>query len=76
MQLYTVYLHLQTALHVSGGISTHRQELISLYLQCLALMRPLLLPVVCVTLTTGSSTVDTVTLAPDDGWRYHPKHVE
>jgi hypothetical protein len=20
--------------------------------------------------------VDTVILAPDDGWRYHPKHVE
>jgi hypothetical protein len=25
---YTVYLYLQTALHVSGGISTHHQELI------------------------------------------------
>jgi len=21
-------------------------------------------------------TVDTVLWAPDDGWRYHPKHVE
>jgi len=31
MQEYTVYLYLQTALHVSGGISTHHQELISLY---------------------------------------------
>jgi len=49
MQQYTVYLHLQTALHVSGGISTHHQELISLYLQYLALLRPLLLPVVNVT---------------------------
>jgi len=36
-----------------------------------------------VTFTTGSSngslmpdTVDTGTWAPDDGWRYHPKHVE
>jgi len=23
-----------------------------------------------------SKTVDTVTRVPDDGWRYHPKHVE
>ena len=49
MQQYTVYLYLQTALHVSGGISTHHQELISLYLQYLALVRPLLLPVLSVT---------------------------
>jgi len=49
MQQYTVYLHLEIALHVSGGISTHHQELISLYVQYLALLRPLLLPVVNVT---------------------------
>ena len=49
MQQYTVYLYLQTALHVSGGISTHHQELMSLYLQYLALLRLLLLPVVNVT---------------------------
>jgi len=55
MQQYTVYLHLQAALHVSGSISTHHQKLISLYLQYLALLRPLLLPVVNVTFTTGSS---------------------
>ena len=67
---------MQTALHVSGGISTHHQELISLYLQYLALMRLVLLLVVSVTLTTGSSTVDTVIRAPDDGWKYHPRHVE
>ena len=46
MQHYTVYLHLQTALHVSGGISTHHQDLIPLCLQYLALLRLLLLPVV------------------------------
>jgi len=46
MQQYAAYLYLQIALHVSGGISTHHQELISLYLQHLALMRLLLLPVV------------------------------
>jgi len=49
MQQYTVYLYLQTALHVSGVISTHHQELISLYLQYLALVRPLMLSVVNVT---------------------------
>ena len=26
MQCYTVYLYLETALHVSGGTSTHHQE--------------------------------------------------
>jgi hypothetical protein len=26
MQRYTVYLYLETALHVSGGTSTHNQE--------------------------------------------------
>jgi hypothetical protein len=30
MQRYTVYLHLETALHVSGGTSTHHQERIQL----------------------------------------------
>jgi len=48
MQQNTIYLNLFTAQHVSGGISTHHHELITLYvyLQYLALMRPLLLPVV------------------------------
>ena len=32
MQRYTVYLYLETVLHVSGGTSTHRQERIQLYL--------------------------------------------
>ena len=34
----------KTALHVSGGISTHHQELIQLYLQYLVLVKPLILP--------------------------------
>jgi hypothetical protein len=38
-------LFLETALHVSGGTSTHHQEHIKLYLQHLALVEPLLLPV-------------------------------
>jgi hypothetical protein len=33
MQRYTIYLYLETALHVSGGTSTHHQERIQLYLQ-------------------------------------------
>jgi len=84
-QQYTLYLCLSTALHVSGGISTHHQELITLYLQYLALMWPVLLPVVnvqprsrqvAVTVTLMPDTVDTMLWAPDNGWKYHPKHVE
>ena len=49
MQLYTVYLYVETAL------------------QHLVLVTPLwLIP----------DVVDTVVCAPDDGWSYHPKHVE
>jgi hypothetical protein len=33
MQCYTVYLYLETALHVSGGTTTHYQERKQLYLQ-------------------------------------------
>ena len=43
MQRYTVYLYLETALHVSGGTSTHHQEWIQLYLQHLVFVTPLLL---------------------------------
>jgi hypothetical protein len=43
MQLYTVYLYLETALHVSGGTSTHHQERIQLHLQLLLFVTPLLL---------------------------------
>ena len=48
MQRYTVYLFLKTVLHVSGGISTHHQEHIQLYLQHLVLVKLLLLPAVVV----------------------------
>jgi hypothetical protein len=44
MQRYTVYLYLETALHVSGGTSIHHQERIQLYLQHLVFATPLLLP--------------------------------
>jgi hypothetical protein len=44
MQRYTVYLYLETALHISGGNSTHQQERIQLYLQHLVFVTtPLLL---------------------------------
>ena len=37
-------LYLETALHVSGGTSTHHQERIQLYLQHLVVVTPLLPP--------------------------------
>jgi hypothetical protein len=43
IQRYTFYLYLETALHVSGGTSTHHQERIQLYLQHLVFVTPLLL---------------------------------
>jgi hypothetical protein len=43
MQRYTLYLNLETALHVSVGNSTHHQELTQLYLQHLVFVTPLLL---------------------------------
>jgi hypothetical protein len=43
MQRYTVYLYLETAVQVSGGISTHHQEHIQLYLQHLVFVTTLLL---------------------------------
>jgi hypothetical protein len=43
MQSYTVYLYLETALHISGGISTHHQERIQLCLQHLVFATQLLL---------------------------------
>jgi hypothetical protein len=43
MQRYTVYLYLETALHVSGGTSNHHQEGIQLFLQHQVFVTPLLL---------------------------------
>jgi hypothetical protein len=42
MQRHTDYLYLETVLYVSGGISTHHQERIQLYLEHLAFVTPLL----------------------------------
>jgi hypothetical protein len=58
MQRYTAYLYLETALHVSGGTSTHHQERVQLYLQYLVFVTPLLLPVAVVEgLETGLSVL-------------------
>jgi hypothetical protein len=43
MQRYTLYLYLETALHVSGGTFAHHQERIQLYLQHLVFVTPSLL---------------------------------
>jgi hypothetical protein len=82
MQLYTVYLYLETAVHVSGVTTTHHQERIQLYRQHLVYVRPLLLPAA---IAAGSSNglkntrccrLDIVVCAPDNGWKYYPKHLE
>jgi hypothetical protein len=66
MQRYTVYLYVETALHVSGGISTNHQERIQLYLQHLVFVMVWQIP----------NAVDVVVCSPDDGRKYHAKHVE
>jgi hypothetical protein len=43
MQRYTVYLYLETALHVLGGTSTHHQKRMQLYPQHLVYVTSLLL---------------------------------
>jgi hypothetical protein len=57
MQRYTVYLYTKTALHVSGGTSTHHQERIQLYLQHLVFITPLLLSAAIVRAGTGLSVL-------------------
>ena len=44
MQHYTVYLYLETALHVSGGTTTHNRERKQLYPLHLVFVTSLLLP--------------------------------
>jgi hypothetical protein len=76
MQRYTVYVYLETALHVSGGTSTHHQERLRLYLQHLVFITPSLLSAAIVEELEIPDAVDTVVCAPDDEWKYYPKHVE
>jgi len=58
MQRYTVSLSLETALHVSGGISTHHLEHTQLYtyLRHLALLCQMLYIQLCVLLMMGGDT--------------------
>jgi hypothetical protein len=64
MQRYTVYLYLETVLHVSGGTSTHHQERIQLYLQHLVFVTLLLLPAAIVEEHTQTSS-NSSTIAAD-----------
>jgi hypothetical protein len=75
--------YLETVLHVPGGTTTHHQERKQLYLQHLVFVAPLLLPAaileeleLVLSVLWVAYAVDTVVCAPDDGWWYHPKHVE
>jgi len=79
MQLYTVYLYLETALHVLGVTFTHHQERIQLYLQRLVFITLFLLPAA---IAAGSSSCLTYTIAvytvlsSYDGRKDRLKHVE
>jgi hypothetical protein len=64
IQRYTVYLYLETALHVSGGTSTHHQECIQLHLQNLVYVTLLLLSAAVVEeLETETSSISSTIAA-------------
>jgi len=71
MQRYTVYLYPETALHVSGDKSIGYHGRVGTAVTTLLRKRQ-----VAVTVSHIPDAVDTVVCAPDDGWTYHPKHVE
>jgi hypothetical protein len=64
MQSYTVYLYLETALHISSVTSTHHQERMQQYLQHLVFVTPLLLPAA---IAAGNSSCSTCFR-----WYFHP----
>jgi len=64
--LHSLY-YLETALHVSGGTTTHHQERKQLYLQHLLFVTPLLLPAAIVEELGLPDAVDTDVCSPDDG---------
>jgi hypothetical protein len=80
MQHCTVFLYLETALHVSDVTSTHHQERRQLYLQHLLFVTPLLLTAAIAAVSSiGVTNIRCCRYslcAPDNGWWYHPKHVE
>ena len=65
MQRYTVYLYLETVLHISGGTFTHHQERIQLYLQHLGFVTPLLVPATIVEVLELQSSFNSFTIAAD-----------
>jgi len=67
MQRYTVYLYLETALHILGGISTNHQEHIQLYLQHLVLVKLILLPAAIVEELELRSKLSTIVAGSSDG---------
>ena len=72
--LHSVF-YLETALHVLGGTSTLHQEHITV-----STASGIRHTVTVTCRYSGRfatfSSVDTVVCAPDDAWRYQPKHVE
>ena len=60
-------LFLETALHVSGAVSTHHQEHMQLYLQHLVLVKPLLLPAAIVEELGRSSNSSTIAAGSSNG---------
>jgi len=67
LQHYTVYLYLETALHVSGGTPIHHQEHIQLYLQHLVFVTPLLLSAAIVEELESSSNSSTIAAGSSNG---------
>ena len=57
-------LYLETALHVSGGTSTHHQERKHLYLQHLVFVRPLLLSAAIAAGSSNGLTLQNTRLPP------------
>jgi hypothetical protein len=80
MQCYAVYFIWKLLYIFWGGATTQHQERKQLYLQHMIVVTSLLLPAAIAAGSnnglTISDTVDTVVCALDDGWWYHPKHVE
>jgi hypothetical protein len=73
--LYRLF-YLETALHVSGGTTTHHQERKQLCLQHLVFVTPLLLSWKCWNWFECAYVTHSTIKPHDDGLWYHPKHVE
>jgi hypothetical protein len=76
MQRYTVYF-IWKLLYMFRVVPPPIIRSANNYLQHLVFVRPLMLPVaIAAGSTNGLTNTDVVVCALDDGWRYHPKHVE